>query len=142
MSTEAHSARALTRRLVQREASLRKVPGDDASAVLAACERACRELSRSLGAPGFSALLTRALNDAEAEFPFLANVRVNPPSLHVLGGVAELIQSQGDGPVAAALTASLDSMFILLGRLIGDDMVARLVEREPPATSNDDEVGG
>ena len=141
MSTGAPSARELTRRLVQREAWQRDVPVDDAFAVLAACEHACRELSRSLGAPGFNALLTRALHNAEAEFPLLANVSINPPSLYVLGGVPELVQTHGAAPVAAALMASLDSMFTLLGRLIGDDMVARLVERESPAAPHDDEDG-
>ncbi len=139
MSTEALGARELTRRLVQHEAWQRDVPVDDAFAVLAACERARRELSRSVGAPGFNALLTRALHNTESEFPFLAGVSVNPPSLHVLGGVPELVQSHGAAPVAAALMASLDSMFTLLGCLIGDDMVARLVERESTALPHDDE---
>ncbi|CAN5123532.1 hypothetical protein BH09GEM1_BH09GEM1_12940 [soil metagenome] len=141
MSTEAHGARELTRRLVQREAWQRDVPVDDAFAVLTAGERACRELSRSLGAPGFNALLTRALHNAQAEFPFLAGVRVDPASPHVLGGVPELVQSHGAAPVAAALTASLVSMFTMLGLLIGDDMVARLVERDSPASPHDDEDG-
>jgi hypothetical protein len=133
MSTEALGVRDLTRRLVQREALQREVPVGDALAVLAVCEHACRELSRSLGSPGFDTLLKRAIHIAEADFPFLASVRVNALSPHVLGGIPELVQSHGAAPVAAALTASLDSVFILLGRLIGDDMVARLVERESPA---------
>ncbi|CAN5899468.1 hypothetical protein BH11GEM2_BH11GEM2_29550 [soil metagenome] len=137
MSTEALGALDLTRRLVQREASQREAPVDDALALTAVCEHACRELSRTLGTPGFDAVLKRALHSAEAEFPFLASIRVNAPSPHILGGIPELVQSHGAAPVAAALTASLDSMFILLGRLIGDDMVARLVERESSAPHDD-----
>jgi hypothetical protein len=139
MSTEAPGARELTRRLVQREAWQREAPIDDAFVVLAVCERACRELSRSLGAPGFNALLTRALHQAEGDFPFLARVRVTAASPHALGGVPELVQIHGTAPVAAALTASLDSMFTLLGRLIGEDMVVKLVEREPAASDVDEE---
>lgn len=130
MSSEAHGARSLTRRLLTRAAAGRTGPDVDALAAASACELACTELSLSLGPPGFDALLRRALAQAEPEFPFLATLRVNRHPEHVFDGVARLTEENGSPKVAAALEAVLDSMFTALGRLIGEDLVARLVERD------------
>lgn len=49
------------------------------------------------------------------------------------------MQTHGPDAVAAGLTSALVELFELLGRLIGEDMTARLVdpdgpERRPPST--------
>ena len=130
MSSEAHGARSLTRRLVTRAAAGRSGPDLDALAAGSACELACAELSLSLGSPGFDSLLRRALAKAQPEFPFLASLRVHRHPEHVFDDVARLIEENGSASVAAALESVLESMFASLGRLIGDDLVARLVERD------------
>ncbi|MEO5816523.1 MAG: hypothetical protein ABIT20_14715 [Gemmatimonadaceae bacterium] len=132
MRTYALSAQELSRRLVASAEADKGIDGGDAGAARAASERACRELSRSLGAAGFNALLTRALLQAEDEHPLLKDIRVEPNGDTVLGHMPEIVMTYGAASVATALEAMLAIMFGLLGRLIGDDMVPRLVERKAP----------
>lgn len=139
ISTDAPSARELTRRLVARAAAHGDAPDGAALAVHAASERACRRLSRSLGQSGFHALLTRALVHAEAEHPLLKEICIGRQSEPFLGGVTGIVETHGAPAVAAGLEALLETMFGLLGRLIGDDMVPRLVERTVPVGTLDDE---
>ena len=138
MSTGEHGPRDLTRRLVSRAAAGCTGPDADALAAASACELACAELSLSLGPPGFEALLRRALVEAEPEFPFLASLRLKRHGEHILDDVARLTQDVGAARVAKALETVLESMFAALGRLIGDDLVARLVERDMPVATQDD----
>lgn len=128
--TYALSAQDLSRRLIANVAEA-DPDGGAVGAAHTASERACRELSRSLGVAGFNALLTRALMQAETQHPLLKDIHVRLISEPVLGGVAELVAAHGPASVADALEAMLATMFGLLGRLIGDDMVPRLVERKP-----------
>jgi hypothetical protein len=137
MRTYALGAQELTRRLVARVASENGAAGDSALASRTACERACRDLGRSLGAAGFNALLTRALAQAEAEHPLLAGVRIGRAGEPVLGGLDELIAQNGAPAVDAGLECMLATMLGLLGRLIGDDMVPRLLEHETPDQMHD-----
>lgn len=130
MTSESPSTRELTRRLVTRAAAGRTGPGADALSTQAACELACAELSLSLGPPGFNALLRRALVQAEPTYPFLSALRVGRHPEHVFDDIAGNIEEQGSSVVAAALETVLESMFTSLGRLIGEDLVARLVERD------------
>ena len=69
MSSEALTVKALTRRLVAREAGERDESVSVAHIVHGACEHACRALSRSIGPTGFHALLLRALAQVENEHP-------------------------------------------------------------------------
>lgn len=138
MSTEALSARDVTQRLLLRATA----SGDSAQphvAATVACESACRELSRSLGASGFNALLTRALAQAEREHPLLKGLRAGRPPEVFLGGITTLVQQHGSTAVGAGLMSVLEEMISLLGRLIGVEMVARLVERRSPDETHDGE---
>lgn len=139
MSTEARGARALTRRLIERAPD--SGPNEPRSwlAVQDASERACAELSLSLGLPGFHALLRRAVAQSEAVHPLLGDLRVNRHTQPLFSGAAELVEKHGDAAVAAALEAVLENMLLALGRLIGDDLVARLVERDDTAGIDDEE---
>ena len=134
MSTEARSARDLTRSLTARAVGNDPSAGDDALAVVAACERAFVELSRSLGAPGFSTLLSRAKVTTERMHPLLGDMHLAVREPY-LGGVPELVQRHGGSAVIMGLEAILDTMFGVLGGLIGLDMVRRLVERDLPVDS-------
>ncbi|MEO8336024.1 MAG: hypothetical protein ABI664_13685 [bacterium] len=142
--TYALSAQELSRRLITNAAFALGAGALGAGALgagalgaaLAASEAACRELARSLGGAGFNALLTRALLQAEAEHPLLKDIHVGHSGEPILGGAAEIVAAHGPAAVAAALEAMLAIMFGLLGRLIGDDMVPRLVERKAPDGMN------
>jgi hypothetical protein len=132
MSSAALSARELTRRLVARSFAPSDAPDGAAIAIHAACELACRQLTRSLGPAGASALLVRALAQARLTHPILTEIRVGHHSDPTLDGVDAIIRTHGAPAVVAGLDSMLETLFDLLGRLIGDDMVARLVEQGAP----------
>ncbi len=138
-STDALNARELTRRLVAREAAQNEAPDGVALAARAASERACRALSRSLGINGFNALLTRALAQTRTDHALLMEIRVGRNSEPILGGVPEIVHAYGAPAVAAGLEAVLETMLALLGRLIGEDMVAQLVEHSARIEPRNDE---
>jgi hypothetical protein len=140
MSTDAPTARELTRRLVAHAAVQIDAP-DSAVVVHAACERAYRELARSFGAAGSLALLTRALTQAQTDHPALKDIRVNRQSEPALDQVTGVVEAYGAPAVAAGLEAVLETLLGLLGRLIGDDMVVRLLEQSATAGRQDDEDG-
>jgi hypothetical protein len=119
----------MTSRLIAREPGSRDTPDATVAAAQAACERLNRELSRWVGANGSLALFTRALAEARAAHPVLAAIRVRTRSQASLEGVPETIQKHGAAATADGLTSLLATLLELLGRLIGDDMVMRLVEQ-------------
>ena len=138
MSTEGQSAQALARRLIARTSEGRTGGDAGVRAAQSACEFASFELSLSLGAPGFQALLRRAVAQSAVEFPFLAGLPVSRHPDHVFDGVDGLIKEHDPSVVAAALENVLELMFASLGRLIGDDLVARLVERDMALETHND----
>ena len=129
MEPETPRLQQLTSRLIAREESSRDTPDAMVAAVQAACERLNRELSRWVGANGSLALFTRALAEARAQHPVLAEIRIRTRSEATLEGVAETVQKHGAPATADGLTSLLVTLLELLGRLIGDDMVMRLVEQ-------------
>ena len=129
---EPRSARELTNRLVAGASQRIGPTGLAASPVGAAFEDVYLHLGRTLGTVGCSALLRRALADAATTHPLLAEIRLGVASAPLLGDVARLVEVHGDAETTAALEAALATMFALLGRLIGDDMVGQLVERRAP----------
>ena len=140
MKSELESARHLTRRLVARASTQGEAPDVAAVAPQAACERAYRHLARSFGVAGSQALLARALTQAQARQPVLRDLRLGrQQSEPALLGVPEMILSHGAPKVAAALETVLEELLGVLGRLLGDDMVTRLVEQTSTADKNDDE---
>jgi hypothetical protein len=134
MSTDARSARELTRSVTARAVGNIKPAQGDALAMLSTCDRAFGALSRSLGAPGFGTLLRRAKAVAERMHPLLSDLHVASHEPY-LGGIPELVQQHGDPAVIEGLEAILETMLSVLGGLIGLDMVARLIENNPPVDS-------
>lgn len=132
MPPETPKARELTRRLVARSGAPTGAPDSAALALHKTFERTYRELTRSIGPAGSRALLTRAVAHSRAEHPLLNDIRVGVQSEPALDGVLAVVQTRGAPAVAAALEAVLETLLDLLGRLIGDDMVARLVEQSTP----------
>jgi hypothetical protein len=103
-----------------------------ALAAAAACERICRSLTRSLGFVGSRALLARALSRAQTEHSALKEVCVSSRLDVALDGVARAARSHGESGVVAGLETVLSALFALLARLLGLDLVARLVAQSAP----------
>jgi hypothetical protein len=112
-------------------------PSDDgaegaALAAAAACEGIYRSLTHSLGFIGSRELLARALSRAQTEHWALQEVSVSSRTDLTLEGVARAAESHGESDVVAGLETLLSALFALLARLIGVDMVARLVAQSAP----------
>ena len=127
-------ARAIVRRLINSRRSGR--PGDEsgARAAAAACDHLYWELSRWVGRDGCHALFTRALAQARTDYPVLEEIQLRPQSESYIDGVAETIMAHGDAATAEALESMLTRLVELLGRLIGDDMAMKLIERSLAAS--------
>lgn len=138
MPPETRNVRELTRRLVAREAAKSDAPESALIALRSACERTYRELARWLGPTGSHTLLTRAVAEAREEHPVLREIRVGHEE-SVLHGLTGVVEAHGAAAVTAALEAVLVTLLSLLGRLVGDDVAARLVEQDMANHSPHDE---
>ena len=123
------AAQQLARRLIDSHRSERAEGHTAARAVAAACDQLYRDLSRWVGPDGCHALFTRALAQARTEYPVLGQVELRPRSEPYIDGVAATIMAHGDATTAEALESMLTHLVELLGRLIGDDMAIKLIER-------------
>jgi hypothetical protein len=123
------SAREIARRLISSRRSDRAAGHTAARAAAAACDQLYRELSRWVGPDGCHALFTRALAEARTEHPALAQIQLHARSEPYIEGVAETIMAHGDPATAEAIESMLVRLIELLGRLIGDDMSTKLIER-------------
>ena len=131
-------ARQIVRRLINSRRSERAGGNTPARAAAAACDHLYRELSRWVGRDGCHALFTRALAQARTEYPALEEVQLDPRSEPYIDGVAETIMANGDAPTAGAIESMLVRLVELLGRLIGDDMAMKLIERSLAASERGD----
>ena len=105
MRTYAQGAQELIRRLVANAATENGEVGAIGHPRHKASERVCRGLSRSLGAEGFAALLTRAILLAEVAHPLLRDIRVGRGAEPILGGLDDLVARYGGEEVDAAWKA-------------------------------------
>jgi hypothetical protein len=137
MSAETPSMRDLTQRLIARESTADDAL-DGATSTHLAAERAYRSLSRWLGPAGCHALFTRALIQARTSNAVLGEVKLDARSHTVLNGVKDATRAYGSAAVAVALESLLVELLDLLGRLIGADMVSKLVEPLMPNDSDPD----
>lgn len=55
-----------------------------------------------------------------------------------MNGVAEAITAHGDAAIAEALESMLVRLIALLGRLVGDDMATKLIDRSLAASERSD----
>jgi hypothetical protein len=122
-------SRQIARRLIHSRRAGSPGDGSSARAAAAACDRLYGELSRWVGPDGCHALFTRALAQARAEHPALTKIHLQPRSESYIDGVTEAIMADGDAATAEALESMLARLVELLGRLIGDDMAMRLIQR-------------
>lgn len=134
------SNRQLARRLIEAQRSERSEGDSRARATAAACDRLYRELSRWVGLDGCYALFSRALAEARTDYPALALIEIRARSQPHIDVVAETIMARGDAATAEGLEFMLERLIELLGRLIGEDMATKLIERSlaaPAPDSND-----
>jgi hypothetical protein len=112
--------------------------GDDtaAGAAAAACNHLYRELSRWVGSDGCHALFTRARAQARTEYPVLEQIQLRARSEPYIDDVVGTIMAHGDGATADGLESMLVHLVELLGRLIGDDMAMKLIERSLAASEH------
>jgi hypothetical protein len=116
----------------------RQKRGDTAArAAAAACDSLYRELSRWVGADGCHALFARAFAETRPQSPALEKIQLHPRSDPYIEGIADSIMAYGDPETATALESVLVRLVELLGRLIGDDMAGKLIDR----TFGDSEQG-
>lgn len=115
------SARHLWESVATERASVERVT-TAATRVLADLEHGMR---RWVGVEGYGALLHRAVADTLPQHPALHAV----PGLSLTASDAPFARRFGAEEVSAAMVALLDALMALLGRVIGDDLAAGLVER-------------
>ena len=128
----------MARRLIKSHRSERTEGQTAARAAATAGDQLYRELSRWVGPDGCHALFTRALAQARAEYPALGQIQLHARSDPYIDGVAETIMAHGDPATAVGLEAMLVHLIELLGRLIGDDMATKLIERSVAASERGD----
>lgn len=103
-------------------------PGSPAAMVPTAervIERLHEHLARWFGSDGFRAVLGRSLERARALHPELVGLTVAAPPDYRLNGLAESGRLHRPEALRDALVALVGTLFDVLARLIGDDMVAR-----------------
>ncbi len=104
-------------------------------------ERLQSTLARWFGADGARALLSRALDKARGASPGLEGVKV--PSLARDNGLAispdtfAALRSLPPDEATEACAAAIAEVVALLGRLVGDDVAARLVEHGWPGQESE-----
>jgi hypothetical protein len=123
------AAHEIVRRLISSRPPHTKRGDTAARAAAAACDNLYRELSRWVGPDGCHALFTRALAETRPEYPALEKIRLHPRSEPYIDGIADSIMAYGDPETATALESVLLRLVELLGRLIGDDMAGKLIDR-------------
>jgi hypothetical protein len=137
LSNEQSAARQIAHRLIDRRLSARQGGDSAARTAAAACDHLYRELSQWVGPDGCHALFTRALAQARTEYPALEQIQLHARSEPYVEGVAETIMAHGDAATAEALESMLVRLIELLGRLIGDDMAMKLIQRSLAASEPD-----
>jgi hypothetical protein len=116
----------VARRLWARTAADASTPGEVAAAAERLCTQLRSGLGRWIGADGYRVLLDRALALVRPAHPALGGLSClgedNPTT-------ATAAQAYGAREVAAGIVALVAALIELLGRIIGDEMAARLVEQ-------------
>ena len=133
MQPESPTASELTQRLIGRLT----IPGDEPASAAAALECVSAEFSRWVGARGYEALMSRALNEARPAHPALELIRYDPRATPALGGMAESASRHGAAATTIGLAELLQAILALCIRLIGADIVSVLVERSAESRLDD-----
>jgi hypothetical protein len=127
MSSEPPSARWLVRELIRRASDRSKTPDDLATVAFEACERTYRDLARDLGTASAQALVSRAQAQAGMAHPAILDVRLYRPRS---AGAQPSATARGEDCRATAeeFETFLEALMALLGRFVGINIVARLLD--------------
>ena len=124
---------SLERTLAEQVLACEQARHASAAGLMVAGEEALRLLRARLvlwfGEDGVHALVARAINRASVNYPMLADVRPTPLDGRQLDRLGEVTAAGGSEPVRDALVELLGTMFVLLSRLLGIDLVSRLVSQ-------------
>ena len=123
------AAREIVRRLIGSRPRKQQRGDTGARGAVAACDSLYRELSRWVGPDGCHALFARALAETRPQYPALEKIQLRARSEPYIEGIADSIMASGDPATAEALESMLVRLVELLGRLIGDDMAGKLIDR-------------
>lgn len=108
--------------------------------VQAAAERVNLALTRSFGPAGARALFSRGLSQVRPDHPVLADFRLGDKPNQVFADLSSRTATHGDAAIAAALEAVLVATLGVLSRLVGEDMVTRLLEESLTNPAPQDET--
>lgn len=131
--------REIARALLARD----ETPGGRSNPELAAaslqrsCVRVCAVLRNAMGVDGSDALLGRALARTQAKHPAIASICRDARGTE-LDGVAAAVDKHGIEAVTVAVEALFEALVDVLARLIGEDMVVRLMDPYGSATPGGD----
>jgi hypothetical protein len=131
-------ASQLARRLIDGSRGNGAPSPDSAHSAAAAFDHLYQSLSRWVGLDGCHALFTRAHAQARAKYPLLADIQLRARSTPYLDGLTEAIDQYGAEETFEALESMLVTLIELLGRLIGDDMATKLIERDLAESADGD----
>ena len=137
MPSTHESARALARRLIELEESRPRSHPSVESAPLEVCYRLHLILCTSVGTVGCNTLVARALRAAEARYPALEEMSVGVGTRPYFERVPEAIETYDTKTVAAAVEGFVEALLELLTRLVGDDVVAAMVQQTAAADSGE-----
>ncbi len=96
-------------------------------------------LARWIGTDGCHALFGRARAEAEGSNGALAALTLRPRATPYIDGVAEIVVKYGEAETAKAIESMLIAVTEVLGRLIGADMAANLIQQSLPEPSQKDD---
>jgi hypothetical protein len=130
MSSNVTPAGRLARRLIDGMRHDGAPSPDSAHSAAVAFDHLYKSLSRWVGPDGCHALFTRAHANARTKHPLLSGIQLRARSTPYLDGVAESANQHGAAETVEALESMLVVVIDLLGRLIGDDMAKKLIERD------------
>jgi hypothetical protein len=99
-------------------------------------------LSHWVGIEGSFALFHRAMSSARLDHPALRCILLNARSDLLMEGVGDAVHLHGESTVVESLATLLAGVIDLLGRLIGDDMAATLVEQATQSRPDHRPTGG
>jgi hypothetical protein len=126
------------RRMLAREATASDTKEDQIAAAERVVGRLQEHLLRWFGPDGFHAVLSRALATARDGHPALRHVRIEPRGEARLTELAASAHAYRPGELADALRALIATTLALLSRLIGDDLVRRLLQQAWPGEAPND----
>ena len=103
---------------------------DSAERVAAAADRAsaalCTGLTRWIGRDGYHGLLLRAVDEVRPGHPWMARLRCEEGRLT---GLTAATRGQAPAAIRAGMLALIVALARVLGRITGEEMAIRLMER-------------